>query len=228
MNTHTKSGKSKKRKHNVPVDIQEQPVQSASVAPNIVTDEAPLVSADKQGKEPIHKPGYNKDGVHLGKENLVPYKFKPGQSGNPKGRPKDPLKAIGLRIAQLKANKVLKPKEQKYLADLGLDTADITTIEYIMATLATSKNPLKIQMYLERTFGKVPNINLNAEINTQLVMRFRSKFTDSELEQIANGADALELLLDKLPDVDGDEADDNGSHTGYETNVLDGDWTDGD
>lgn len=131
--------------------------------------------------------------------------FQPGQSGNPSGRPPDVLKAIGLRIAQLKANKVLKPNELKMLEDLGIDTASVTVIEALMAQLAMSKNPIKQQMYMERVFGKVPNINLNAQISESIVTRFKSKFTDAELERIVNGEDALEILLEKLPDADGND-----------------------
>lgn len=162
-------------------------VNGAKVAPEMIEDvqEIQQVSPEKQLRK-----------------DLEPYKWQPGQSGNPSGRPKDPLKAIGLRIAQLKVGKTLKPKEQKYLQDFGLEMADLTTIEFIMAQLATSRNPAKIQMYLERTFGSVPRINLNAQISENLVQRFGSKFTDAELERIKSGEDALEILLDKLPDVD--------------------------
>lgn len=131
-----------------------------------------------------------------------PYMWKKGQSGNPSGRPKDVVKEIGKRISQARAGRALRPRERKLAEDLGFDVNDITMLEQIMLSLATSKHPLKVALFLERTYGKVPNININAEINTQLVMRFRSKLTDAELEDIANGANPMDILFDKLPDID--------------------------
>lgn len=135
-------------------------------------------------------------------EAAIPYQYKPGQSGNPNGRPKDVVKEIGKMIAARRAGKALTERERKLAEDLDFNPKEITVLEQIMLSLATSKNPLKIALYLERTFGKVPNININAEINAALVTRFRSKFTDAELEDIADGANPMDILLDKLPDVD--------------------------
>lgn len=129
-------------------------------------------------------------------------RFQPGKSGNPNGRPRDVVKEIGKMIASRRAGKALTERERKLAEDLDFNPKDITVLEQIMLSLATSKNPLKIALYLERTFGKVPNININAEINAALVTRFRSKFTDAELEDIAEGANPMDILLDKLPDVD--------------------------
>jgi len=141
-------------------------------------------------------------------KELEEYKWKPGQTGNPKGRSPDLVKSIAKRIAQLKAGKILSPKELQKLKKLGIADADITVIESIIVDWATSTNPIKQQMYIERLAGKVPNININAEISTALVSRFRSKFTDAELERIASGEDALEVLVDKLPDADTISGDD--------------------
>lgn len=136
---------------------------------------------------------------------LAQTKWKPGQSGNPSGRPNDFVKGIALRIAQLRANKILTDKEQIKLEKLGIASADITVLESLILDWATSKNPIKQQMYLERIAGKVPNINLNAQMSEELVTRFKSKLTDSELERIAGGEDAFQILLDKLPDADDDD-----------------------
>jgi len=133
---------------------------------------------------------------------LAPHQFKPGHTGNPNGRPRDPVKEIGKRIARARAGKTLTDKERRIAKELGFDTEDITVLEQLMLGLAMSKNPNKIALYLERTYGKVPNININAEVNAALVTKFRSKFTDAELEAIAEGANPMELLFDKLPDVD--------------------------
>lgn len=132
----------------------------------------------------------------------------PGQSGNPAGRPTgssnkyDPLKQIGMQLAFTNASLILTPKQRKLAKKLGYAPGDVKLIEALMIHLATSGNPNKIQLFLERTFGKVPNINIHAEYNASLVQRFSNKLTDSELEAIAEGADVLDILLSKLPDVD--------------------------
>jgi hypothetical protein len=133
---------------------------------------------------------------------LAPYQFQPGHTGNKNGRPRDIVKDVGKMIANKRAGKALSDRERKLAEDLDMNPNEITMLEQIMLSLATSKNPLKIALFLERTYGKVANININAEVNTALVMRFRSKFTDAELEDIADGANPMDILFDKLPDVD--------------------------
>ena len=173
--------------------LVEELIQDAS-AKNANGDLLPVIVEKKR------KPGYSEDGTHKGSANLKP--FQPGTVPNPHGRPKDPLKALGLRIAQLKMNKVLNEKEEKYIQDLGMDTADLKVIEHIMLSLATSGHPAKLEMFLDRVYGKVPNININTEMSAILVSKFRAKFTDAELQRIVSGEDALEVLISKLPDVD--------------------------
>jgi hypothetical protein len=138
----------------------------------------------------------------------------PGQSGNPAGKPvgaknknKDPLKQIGLQLAYTNASLTLTPKQKRIAKQLGYAPGDVRLIEALMIHLATSGNPNKIALFMERTFGKVPNINLNAQYSEDLIKRFRSKLTDSELEAIAEGADVLEILFAKLPDADDTESE---------------------
>lgn len=176
---HKKTQKTADAAEDLPNDAQ---ITGIEQAPPIIEDDKPVV---KVRPDPPAE-----------------YRFKPGQSGNPSGRPRDIVREIGKRIASAKANKSLKPKERKVAEDLGFDTNDLTLLEHIMLSLATSKNPLKIQMFFERVYGKVPNININAEVNAALVTRFRSKFTDAELEDIASGSNPMDILLDKLPDID--------------------------
>lgn len=191
-----KQKRSQKVIHQYPKDIKD-----AKVVPEVITDQAEIthISGEEQGKKFKPTPP-------------VEYQFKKGQSGNPGGRTPDIVKGIALRIAQLQVGKILDEKEIDKLKKLGLDTADMTVIENIILDWATSRNPIKQQMYIERISGRVPNVNINAEINAGLVTKFKNKFTDSELEAIAGGANAMDILFDKLPDVE-------------EDNTIDGEFT---
>lgn len=148
--------------------------------------------------------GPNKNNDPLPEYNNI-RPWKPGQSGNPLGKPRgarNTLKDVGQRIAGSRAYGLLSAKQRNLANSMGFNADEITIIEALMLNLATSANPNKIALFLERTYGKVPNINLNAQLNENLITRFRSKLTDSELEEVANGADVLEILLSKLPDAD--------------------------
>lgn len=176
---------------NKPLDIADHPTHpkyDAKVSPEIIIDEQSLVSTKEQ--RPYMPGGITGKG------------FQPGESGNPSGRPPDIIKGIALRLGQLKIGKILSPEELEKLKKLGLDTAGITVIESIVLDWATSKNPFKQQLYVERVAGKVPDINYVVQMNENIVRRFRSKFTDAELERIISGEDPLDILLEKLPDAD--------------------------
>jgi len=184
--------KSKRRDKNVPLSIEDHPIKNFVFGQEVVTEpqEIQQVSVDKQQRLREHA-----------ETVLKPYQFLPGESGNPSGRPPDLVKGIAMRMGQLKAGAILSEKELDKLKKLGLATADITVIESIVLDWATSTNPIKQQMYIERVAGKVPNININAEVSAAVVSKFRDKLTDAELERIGAGEDALEILLEKIPDV---------------------------
>lgn len=134
--------------------------------------------------------------------------YEEGQSGNPAGRPLgsvDPVKEIGRKIAARRIAAKIPTKLRNQLKKAGVEVDDIeqlTMLDLIMEQLASSSNPAKLQMFLERTYGKVPNVNVNTNQNVDFVVRYASKFTDAELEAIKEGADALEILVSKLPDVE--------------------------
>lgn len=154
------------------------------------TKNEPQVSGEKQEK----KPGtFDKNDPRINRE------------GRPVGS-RDPLKEIGLRIAKMQIAKGIPVKQQRKLRKMGIDIdQNFTMLESIMIELATSGNPAKLQMYLERTFGKVANVNMNYSAENIKFEKYRKKFTSSELEEIASGANWLEMLLDKIPDIDEDE-----------------------
>lgn len=161
------------------------------------TNKNPLETGSKQDKHP-NDPKRRLDGTFL-----------PGVSPNPTGRPAgavDPVREIGLRIAKKNIGLGIPVKTRRKLEKLGLlEDPNVTLLESIMLELATSSNPAKLQMFLERTFGKVANVNVNNNINfdmAELVKKYSSKFTLAELERIATGENALEILLNKLPDIE--------------------------
>ena len=184
--------KSKSAGINIPSDIKEHPIDNIKTVPDTVVEPSKITEVPAWKQRQL--------------DAIKDYKFQPGKSGNPSGRAPDLVKGIALRIAQLQAGRILSEKEQEKLKRLNIDTADITVLESIIIDWATSSNPLKQQLYVERVAGRVPNINLNAEISQGLVTRFKSKLTDSELEAIAGGADAMDILFDKLPDVEEDNS----------------------
>jgi hypothetical protein len=194
----TMTRKLKRKYKNIPLDIDDHPIgKNGSVHKKDTSKDA----------SPVQSPTEVSPSKQRQLDALIPYKFKPGQTGNPSGRPKDVLRAIGQRIAKASVKRYLTKDERQLAEDLDFKPDEINMIESIMLSLATSKNPAKIEMFLERVYGKVPNININAEISAALVARFRAKFTDAELERIASGDDALEVLVDKLPDINEDVVD---------------------
>lgn len=136
-------------------------------------------------------------------------RWKKGESGNPAGKPKgcvDPVKEIGRRIAEKRIKLALNRKDYNRLVKMGIldEGDDMTMLESIMLELASSGNPAKLEMFLERTYGKVPNKNINENSGFDWT-RYVSKFTDAELERIKSGEDPLQILVSKIPDADTDE-----------------------
>ena len=139
------------------------------------------------------------------KQRVVGRPFPKGVSGNPAGRPigsVDPLKEIGRKIADKRIQLHVPKKQQEQMRKLGIhpEGNDISIIESIMLHLASSDNPAKIAMFIERTYGKTANININQNSSFDF-MQHASKFTDSELEAIKNGADPISIISEKLLDV---------------------------
>ncbi len=183
--------KSKSPPKNKPLDIAEHPIQhkvrGAKVAPEIISEYQEIKQVSPKKQLP---------------SELEEYKWRPGQSGNLSGRPKDIIKEIGKRIMKTRVGKVLNPKERKLAEDMDFQPDEITVLENMLLQMAMSKNPAKNIIFLERVFGKVPDINFNVQVNDDIVRRFRSKLTDAELERIVAGEDPLDILLEKIPDVD--------------------------
>ena len=108
--------------------------------------------------------------------------FKPGQSGNPKGRPKKPfciaetLRSIG--------NEKLPPDWRTMLKEHGVASAGMTKLQAVMHVVyiqAIQGESWATHFIAERTEGKVPDKIEMAQTDdlTQL--------SDAELEAIAAG-----------------------------------------
>jgi len=142
------------------------------------------------------------------KKEYKPWQFKPGQSGNPAGRPVgsvDPVKEVAERIANARIAMKLSAKQRRELAKMGITDDNMTVLERIIFDWATSSNVVKQDKFMERLAGKVANRNVNQNQSNFDFMKYASKFTDAELEAIKNGSDPLEILIAKLPDADRDE-----------------------
>ncbi len=134
--------------------------------------------------------------------------FLPGVSPNPSGRPRgsgDPIREIGKKIAESRVKLKLSRADRKALVEAGLiddeSQKDVALIEQLMLTLALSSNPVKNKEFLDRTFGRTANVNINTNQSLDVVSKYRDKFTDSELDLISSGADPLEILIGKIPDI---------------------------
>lgn len=110
--------------------------------------------------------------------------FKPGQSGNPKGRPKDP--------PELKAIKQMTRGEFSLLIHklIGLKPEDLkdfkgTVLEMAMASAVQAAikhgDFSKMQSFIERLFGKVPDV-VNSTVETKTVNKSLSELY-KELEE---------------------------------------------
>ena len=87
-----------------------------------------------------------------GKPRGAPFK-KGDPRINRKGRPKsfDALRTLGQQIA----HEIAKSKDGR---ELIIDGHKVTVTEAIMRQWATSKNPKLQQLFIEVSYGKVPNV----------------------------------------------------------------------
>ena len=102
-------------------------------------------------------------------ENIEPHKFKKGQTGNPKGRPKK------------------LPELDQLLADvLGEEKDGLTAAEAILKALrmkATKGDVRAAEVLLDRAYGKaMQKSDVNLTSNTPLVITLESDSTNQETE----------------------------------------------
>lgn len=85
--------------------------------------------------------------------------FKPGQSGNPNGRPKNPIELMTIKQMSkgefsLLMHKLINLKPEELSAFRG------TVLEMAMASIIQQAikqgDPSRLQFFIERLFGKIP------------------------------------------------------------------------
>ena len=114
-----------------------------------MTQEIDDISAPQNKKDSGKKRGLPKE--------AEPFKFKPGQSGNPGGRPKQDLRAV----LALKAFEILCHPD-----NLAKSAADVAKL--------IKSNPKMFQVTSDGAFGKVPQtLNLTGEISVSNVVADR-------------------------------------------------------
>jgi hypothetical protein len=84
-------------------------------------------------------------------ENIIPHKFKKGQSGNPKGRPKLPN---------------LKEAMAKVLAEEKDGMVALDAVLLKLRQMAMKGNPKAIEMLLDRGYGK-PNQKTESSVKLE-------------------------------------------------------------
>ena len=108
-------------------------------------------------------------------ENVIPYKFKKGQCGNPKGRPKLPdIKAI--------LEEVLSEKN-----DSGMTAAEALMKK--LRSMGAAGNLKAIEMLLDRAYGK-PKQTIDTNIVSAPTITVLDKADAEALKKFYNGTDS--------------------------------------
>lgn len=135
-------------------------------------------------------------------ERLRPYHFKPGQSGNPLGRPKAPeyLRKIA-SLTQIEACKLISKYGRMTMAELTLAIESKTTpvIDLAIASIFNQSiltgDYKRLEFLLDRAIGKAPLIEESEE---EVAAR-------EELRNLTN-PELLALIKNKIPELENKRA----------------------
>lgn len=131
---------------------------------------------------------------------LKPYHFKPGQTGNPKGRPKAALEADKIRYGKYAdfmhlLNRVLAMRKEEIADFLRRSDATMFELTYGMLVAQAAKGDFRSRQELsDRLFGKVKE-----SVTTEM--------TDEEVKErldleALSDQDLLRLVKEKLPELE--------------------------
>lgn len=108
-------------------------------------------------------------------KNIEPYRFKKGQSGNPKGRPKK-IPQLDVLLAEV----------------LGDEQNGITAAQAILMALrkkAARGDVRAAEVLLDRAYGKAKQINEHTVVGVSKLVIKGQKFADKEKDKKDDGAD---------------------------------------
>jgi hypothetical protein len=116
-------------------------------------------------------------------ENVKPYEFKPGQSGNPNGRPKGARSArdIYKRVGDMAVPDIVIAKLKEEGIDVEGKTMD-EFIAYVTAARSALGNIAALRVYNERRFGN-EDVNINKKLDisgTSSVIKTIEAITDGD------------------------------------------------
>lgn len=119
--------------------------------------------------------------------------FPKGVSGNPKGRPKDPIELILTKQMsqaefRIMMNKILqaKPEDLKDFRGTALERAIASIVEHAIKT----GDPTRIEFFLQRMFGKVPD-----KIEVTAVDELKQLSDEELLERVVSSVEEFKVKL---------------------------------
>lgn len=117
------------------------------------------IQTEPQQPTPVKSENQETDPKTDQKQIDKPWLFKPGQTGNPKGRPKKPKDFLESLDEEFETIRTLNPD-----GTAGKNAAQVLA-KAAMDKAIVEKNLEAMKWIVERKYGKVPNINQNTNVN---------------------------------------------------------------
>lgn len=113
---------------------------------------------------------------HMAAEDLKPYQFKPGQTGNPGGRPKQVITVDKLRTIIDKISLKSMAEIREMVKDESLPIVEMQ-IAAAMLSAATTGDFSKVALIMDRLLGKVPQV-LDQNVKTEDITASKENVTE--------------------------------------------------